>query len=359
MAAHKDIYLFGYPIAHSAAPALHNLCFQSIGSPCEYQRWSTTGIDKAMLQELRSESSGGAAVTMPLKSAIIPHLDGISAESHATGACNTIVRVKGDDGSLNLVGTNTDYLGVRNSLVSALQAQQGPDAKAFEILQTLPLGTASGMVIGGGATTRSAVHALFTLGLNPIFLVNRDSDEVAGTIAEFKSKGSKVELIHLTSVEQTEGLLGADAEVRKPGVAMIVGAIPAIPPKTLVERMVYTIATHVLTLPFQPGTSEPSPNSLPLPTPRLFLDMAYKPRLTPLLQIAGALGWQPIGGIEAMIEQGLAQQRMWLKGSVEMQVACDSSLLGAETERKARELVLNMTDIKVERAELDRYIAIE
>ena len=85
------------------------------------------------------------------------------------------------------------------------------------------------MVIGGGATTRSAVHALYTLGMNPIFLANRDADEVRATIDEFalKRKGGRgVDLIHLTSVDEVERYLGPNAQDRKPGVAMIVGAIP-------------------------------------------------------------------------------------------------------------------------------------
>jgi len=51
------------------------------------------------------------SVTMPLKSEILKHLDEISPVSEATGACNTIVRVKREDGSIKLVGTNTDFLG--------------------------------------------------------------------------------------------------------------------------------------------------------------------------------------------------------------------------------------------------------
>lgn len=119
------------------------------------------------------------------------------------------------------------HAGVRNSLVSALQAQF-PETP-FDISQTYPAGQASGMVIGGGATTRSAVHALYTLGMNPIFLANRDADEVRATIDEFASKrkgGKGVDLIHLTSVDEVERYLGPNAQDRKPGVAMIVGAIP-------------------------------------------------------------------------------------------------------------------------------------
>lgn len=119
--------------------------------------------------------------------------------------------------------------------------------------------------------------------------------------------------------------------------------------------MVYTIATHVFTLPFQEGEAATGgAESLPLTSPRIFLDMAYKPRMTPLLKIASALGWQDVGGIQAMIEQGLAQQRMWKMGSPSVAVASDVSLLDAETVRKAREFVENMKDIVPTEPEVDR-----
>jgi shikimate 5-dehydrogenase len=62
---HKDIYLFGFPIAHSGAPSLHNLVFESVGSPSTYKLWSTSAVNQAVLDELRSPSSGGAAWVPP------------------------------------------------------------------------------------------------------------------------------------------------------------------------------------------------------------------------------------------------------------------------------------------------------
>lgn len=57
----KNLYLFGYPIAHSGAPSLHNLVFESIASPSTFGLWSTSRVDDKMLAELRSETNGGAA----------------------------------------------------------------------------------------------------------------------------------------------------------------------------------------------------------------------------------------------------------------------------------------------------------
>lgn len=165
---------------------------------------------------------------MPLKAEIMRHLDEISPEAYATGACNTVVPVV-EDGRTKLVGTNTDFLGVRNSLLAALGTQHA--GVGVGTTATYAPGQASGMVIGGGATTRSAVHALYTLGMNPIFLANRDASEVKDTIAHFDERSdpanpNRLRLIHLTSVEQVEGYLGPQAKERVPGVAMIVGAIP-------------------------------------------------------------------------------------------------------------------------------------
>ena len=52
---------------------------------------------------------------MPLKTEILKHLDELTPATQATKACNTIVRVKREDGSYKLVGTNTDVLGKSRS----------------------------------------------------------------------------------------------------------------------------------------------------------------------------------------------------------------------------------------------------
>jgi quinate dehydrogenase len=60
----KTYYLFGFPIAHSAAPALHNHCFNAWNVPGQknfYELWSTSKITHAMLNRLGSDGCGGAA----------------------------------------------------------------------------------------------------------------------------------------------------------------------------------------------------------------------------------------------------------------------------------------------------------
>jgi hypothetical protein len=161
---------------------------------------------------------------------------------------------------------------------------------------------------------------------------------------------------------------------------MIVGAIPSFAPITKEERMVYTTVSSILTIPYDLNAGEDGKGKdgdLPMPTKRLFLEMPYKPRITPMvgipliiylfvrssphsllrwliltrafflwsqLQIATAHGWHPIIGIEAMIEQGLAQQQMWACGDASVDVGSDASILGEQIEMGARNWVGRMNE---------------
>ncbi|KAK7031710.1 Pentafunctional arom polypeptide [Favolaschia claudopus] len=331
--ASKEFYLFGYPIAHSASPALHNHCFEFLGTKSTYNLWSTSKVTEQMLAVIRDNGCGGAAVTMPLKTAIIPFLDDISPESRVTNACNTIVKVPTANGGVKLVGQNTDILGIRNALLSALKTQHPPrtilsDASAAYPPQSALAGSSAGLVIGGGATTRSTAHALTSLGLSPIFVINRDVDKVRTVMDAMPH----TKFIHLRDPTDVENYLVGK---HKPCVLMAVGCIPSFAPQTLAERMVYTTASAVLTVPY---AMPESPTLLPYPTKRLFLEMPYKPLETIMYKVAAAHGWQVIDGIEAMIEQAFAQQRMWLRGVASVAIGSDSSITGAALEESARKL---------------------
>lgn len=171
---------------------------------------------------------------MPLKAAIIPHLDEITAESKLTGAVNTIVKV-----GPRLVGTNTDYLGILASLQAALgsrSVQRSPAA-----------------VIGGGATTRSAILALHRLGLGPIYLVNRDEGEVRGTIEWFAGTALQLDLVHLRNTQDVDRQCAE-------GPSIVVGAIPGESVAGLAEsQLSYPKHPQSAKSTLQPHTSSRSP----------------------------------------------------------------------------------------------------
>ncbi|KAK0203155.1 hypothetical protein DFS33DRAFT_1345323 [Desarmillaria ectypa] len=342
----KRFPLFGYPIAHSSAPGLHNTCFDALESGNRYELWPTSKITDDVLEFIKSDEFGGCAVTMPNKAAIIPYLDEVSPETQVTDACNTIVKVRTENG-FKFVGQNTDILGVRNALLNALRDQY-PGGKLSPQSSFSSSVKGAGLVIGGGATTRSAAHALTLLGLSPIFLINRDPEEVRVVMEAMPHLSKKGGLIHLKNPDDVEKyLVSPDACT----LLMAVGAIPAIAPVTYAERMVYTTVMAASTIPYKQPTAK---SGLPLPIKRIFLEMPYKPRRTPMLQIAEATGWHVINGVQAMIEQGLAQQRMWYSGIATVEAGSDTTILSKEIEDSARQFAEEMKEIVVHDKEVDR-----
>ena len=64
--------------------------------------------------------------------------------------------------------------------------------------------------------------------------------------------------------------------------------------------------------------------------------------------MASDAGWTTIGGIEAMIEQGLAQQRLWLlQSEVTSPFNGQRHQLGREVEENVSELIRGLGDITV------------
>ncbi|KAI1178146.1 EPSP synthase-domain-containing protein [Nemania sp. FL0916] len=264
----KQFYLFGKPISASRSPALHNALFHQSGLPHEYSLFETDTV--ADVRDLiRSTTFGGASVTIPLKLDIMPLLDEISDSAKAIGAVNTIVPVTSSgEGKARLVGDNTDWMG----MVYSLRASG---------LST-PTSTASGMVVGSGGTTRAAVYALHSLGFSTIYLVARNP----ATVEEIKSSFPQdYNLLHVQDASHVH---------RLPSV--IISTVPADRP---MDSSMRELLVSVLRQPRQGGGN------------RIFLEMAYKPRQTPLMGLAEDLGWVTVPGLEVLTSQGYYQFQLW------------------------------------------------
>ncbi|CZR64095.1 probable quinate dehydrogenase [Phialocephala subalpina] len=274
-------YLFGYPIAHSLSPTLHHTVFKHLGINYAYQLYESRSL-ASCLSLCRTPKFFGAAVTMPHKVAIIPYLDMLTPEGGAIGAVNTIFLRNAPDGTRLLCGTNTDCIGIREAIL------QNVSKEAAEAMKGKP-----GMVIGGGGTSRAAVYALkHFLECGDIYLVNRDKSEVDQVIAECTSKGFGNGLHYVNSVEEAE---------RLDGPRVIISAIPDFPPKTEDEIRTRKVIEVMLGKEVKGA----------------ILEMCYHP--SPNTAIAGiskSSGWQVIPGVEAMIWQGLEQDKIWLRRKV-------------------------------------------
>lgn len=154
--------VLGSPIAHSLSPRLHRAAYAALGLDWHYDAVEVdAGGLPAFVRGLDADWAG-LSLTMPLKEAVLPLLDSASELAASVAAANTLL-VR--DGALH--GENTDVHGI----VAAL-AEDG----------TASVGRA--VVLGGGATARSALAALVQLGCTDVVLVVRSEPRATLAAAE-------------------------------------------------------------------------------------------------------------------------------------------------------------------------------
>ncbi|NUR08564.1 MAG: shikimate dehydrogenase [Nocardioidaceae bacterium] len=153
--------VLGTPVAHSLSPVLHRAAYAELGLDWEYgaQELATDALP-GFLAGL-DETWRGLSLTMPLKRAVLPLLDEVSDRAERAGAANTVVL---EDGRRS--GDNTDIPG---AVAAVRERYDGPLRRA--------------LVVGGGATATSIVHALADLGCDRVTLLVRDVSRAAPTVA--------------------------------------------------------------------------------------------------------------------------------------------------------------------------------
>ncbi|KAK4115605.1 Pentafunctional AroM protein [Canariomyces notabilis] len=277
----KSFYLFGKPISSSRSPALHNTLFGATGLPHQYSLFETDAVSD-VLDIIRSPDFGGASVTIPLKLDIMSLLDQISDAARAIGAVNTIIpspsRSSSGEKSTILVGENTDWLGMVFSLRSA------------GIVKRRQATSGSAMVVGSGGTTRAAIYALHYLGYSPIYVVARTPERVK-ELANGFPEAYKIQWLS-TPEQLTTGTEGLPS--------VIISTIPADKP---IDQGMREVLVTALRHTVEGGAVEPGA--------RVLLEMAYTPRLTPLMQLAEDAGWKTIPGLEVLASQGWYQFQLW------------------------------------------------
>ncbi|KAF7554918.1 hypothetical protein G7Z17_g2563 [Cylindrodendrum hubeiense] len=231
---------------------------------------------------------------MPNKVAIMPYLDELTEECRDIGACNTLF-IREENGRRIFCGTNTDAIGIREAFYKNVQE---PD----RFFHNRPA-----LVIGGGGAARSAVYALGKwMRVTTIYLVNRDESEAKAVINDCSKSGYGASLLHVKTASQVTGL-------EAPGA--IVACIPNFEPQTQQEILAREI------------------NEAFLDKERkgVILEMCYNPTpFTHLEASARGKGWQVILGTEALVWQGIEQDKYWTQMPIDEVVQRKVQLAVAE-----------------------------
>jgi shikimate dehydrogenase len=158
--------VLGSPIAHSLSPVLHRAAYASLGLDWEYEAREVREDELPTFLAGLDGSWRGLSLTMPLKRAVVPLLDVMSARADQARAANTVVVERGDRGGLRLAGHNTDIPGAAAAL---RERYDGPLDRVT--------------VLGGGATAASVLLGLADLGCASATLLVRDAGRAAQTLA--------------------------------------------------------------------------------------------------------------------------------------------------------------------------------
>ncbi|MFE4217749.1 shikimate dehydrogenase [Streptomyces sp. NPDC056844] len=249
MSTPRRAAVLGSPIAHSLSPALHRAAYAELGlENWSYERFD---VDEAALPgfvEGLDSSWAGLSLTMPLKRAIIPLLDGISDTAASVEAVNTVVFT--EDG--RRVGDNTDIPG----MVAALHE------RGVEKVE-------SAAVLGAGATASSALAALAVICTGPVTAYVRS----AARADEMRGWGERLGV----DVRIADWAAAAEA-LRAP---LVIATTPAGTTDTLADAV-----------PTAPGT---------------LFDVLYEPWPTALAARWSAAGGPVVGGLDLLVHQAAFQ----------------------------------------------------
>ncbi|MFC5172688.1 shikimate dehydrogenase [Streptomyces mutomycini] len=241
--------VLGSPIAHSLSPVLHRAAYAELGlDDWSYDRFD---VDEAALPgfiEGLDSSWAGLSLTMPLKRAVIPLLDGISDAAAAVETVNTVVLT--EDG--RRLGDNTDIPG----MIAAL-SERGVEK------------VESAAVLGAGATASSALAALAQICTGPVTAYVRS----AARADEMRGWGERL------GVEvRIADWAAADEALRAP---LVIATTPA-------------------------GTTDALTDAVPAAPGTLF-DVLYEPWPTALAARWAARGGIVVGGLDLLVHQAVLQ----------------------------------------------------
>ncbi len=243
--------VIGSPIKHSLSPVLHNWAFHYLGyREKTYCSWEVKKEElKTFLSHLDLYQIKGLSVTIPLKEAVLNHVQAQSERVKEIKAANTLFKT-----SRGWKAENTDVYGF------------------LKPLKDLNLDLSSALVLGAGGASRAVVYGLKLLGLKEIYLSNRTYSKAEKLAQEFD-------------------LISLRWEERK---------------KVEAELIVNTTSLGLK------GDKEGlTPWDYPFKNTKIAYDLIYTPLQTRFLAQAKKAGLITLSGLNMFVYQGLEQFRLF------------------------------------------------
>jgi len=259
----KVFCVIGWPVHHSASPAMMNAVFTHVGLDAQYVALEVMPdrLGEAV-SGLRALGFCGANVTVPHKSALMPLLDEISPAAVQAGAVN-VVRIDAQTGRME--GHNSDIDGWYRSLADRLT----PDV----CRRVCVLGAGGGArgVAMGLAMHASHVH---------LDIVARRPEQLAQFVSSF---GQRLDVEPVLWEDRAERVEAADVVIN----ATSIGMWPHVAESPIADAGC-----------FHPG--------------QVVQDIIYRPLTTRFLDQASGRGAEVRDGLWMLVYQGAINLHYWL-----------------------------------------------
>jgi shikimate dehydrogenase len=260
-AATRLCAVYGWPIAHSASPAMHNAAFKALGLNWRYLAFEVNPKNlRAAVEGARAMNFAGLNLTVPHKLPAVEMMDELDESSKIFGAVNTIKFEKAK-GRVRAVGFTTDAEAIKISLLEELK---------------LKLRGASILLLGAGGAGRTAALKLAMEGVAELFLVNRTQSKAEQLAREIKKRFPSVKISTSYPVTKVNLVLNATSLGLKPGDALPLDV------KQFSFRQT-----------------------------RAVYDMIYRPAETRLLAAAKRAGCKTANGLGMLLHQGAKAFEFW------------------------------------------------
>jgi shikimate dehydrogenase len=269
--------VYGFPIRHSASPAMHNAAFAKLGLNWRYLAFEVHPDNlRAAIAGAKAMQFSGLNLTVPHKLLAMQIVDELDESSKTWGAVNT-VRFEARDaagqwqplhhfsesisGEIRTQGFNTDSDGIARSLREDL----GLKLAGLKVL-----------LVGTGGAGQVAALRLAMEGVAELFVTDYVIAKAEAVAEEIRKRYPRVKVTVGFPKGEMDVLLNATPIGLKPG--------------------------------------DPSPvdeKQFPLRQARAVYDMIYKPAETKLLALAKVAGCKTSNGLGMLLHQGAAAFEIW------------------------------------------------
>jgi shikimate dehydrogenase len=248
----KLCMVIGDPVEHSLSPQMHNAGYEALHIDDQYVYVACHVAVKNIedfVKGVRSMQIRGVSCTIPHKIAVLAHLDQVDDIAKKIGAVNTIVNNNGE-----LIGYNTDWLGILNPLEQLIKLQN----------KTVAL-------IGAGGAARAVAYAVTSKGAH-LAIYNRTLSHAKDLAEEFNGKDF--------SLDEIGNAQSADIIINTTPVGLENKNETPIPKEFITNK-------HIV------------------------FDAVYGTHETQLVKDAKEKGAKTISGIEMLLYQGFAQFKLF------------------------------------------------